>query len=148
MEIIRMFLKFGIVGASGVVVNLLVFSTLTYVFDMKSSVLAATISFLFAVTNNFIWNFLWTFKDKATNKTIKEKYINFMVISLVNFVINLIFLEIFIRVFSNVNFLKENLKFVKVLAQLFAIGIATIFNFLGNYFITFKDKKIEGEVDE
>ncbi|TDT69113.1 putative flippase GtrA [Hypnocyclicus thermotrophus] len=148
MEIIRMFLKFGIVGASGVIVNLSVFSVLTYVFDVTNTVLTASIAFLFAVTNNFIWNFLWTFRDKGINKTIKEKYMNFMIISSINFIINLIFLEIFIRVFSNVSFLKDHLKFSKVLAQFFAIGIATIFNFLGNYFITFKDKKIEGDSNE
>ncbi|ACL70629.1 GtrA family protein [Halothermothrix orenii] len=128
-KIIELFIKFSLVGLSGVVVNMAVYSSLLY-FDVYYLV-AAVISFIVAVTNNFYWNFIWTFKGRAAHKTVARKYIDFFVISLINFGVNLISLRILVEAFS----------LHKVLAQLVAIGIASLLNFLGNLLITFKDKK-------
>jgi dolichol-phosphate mannosyltransferase len=89
---------------------------------------AATISFLVAVTNNFYWNFIWTFKGKAPEKSIRRKYVCFFLISILNFGINLIAL----------NYLVDVYMLNKILAQVLAIGVASVFNFLLNYLITFR----------
>ena len=123
---LKAFIKFSLVGASGTLVNLVVYSLAiswgtNYLF-------AATISFLVAVTNNFYWNFIWTFKGKAPERSIRRKYIYFFLISIVNFGINLMALHYFVDV----------LLLNKILAQILAIGVASVFNFLLNYLITFR----------
>ena len=52
--------KFCIVGASGYVLNLAVYSLL--VLAGVHYLVAAVCSFLVAVTNNYTWNRLWTFR--------------------------------------------------------------------------------------
>src|SRR5919205_2237767 len=55
--------KFCIVGASGYVVNLAVYALLLDGANLHYT-LAATGSFLVAVTNNYTWNRLWTFRHQ------------------------------------------------------------------------------------
>jgi len=75
MEILKLFIKFSIVGLSGVGVNLAVYSVLIY-FNTYY-LLAATLSFIVAVSNDFYWDFIWTFKNRAEHKTVSKKYIHF-----------------------------------------------------------------------
>jgi dolichol-phosphate mannosyltransferase len=144
----KVFIKFGLVGASGVVVNLAIYSTLIAL-DINY-IVAATIAFLFAVSSNFYLNFVWTFKGKGSDKSIKKKYIHFFLVSLSNFLINLFVLRFMVEFLSENQFIygiitkyvnSDPSKIVKVLAQIIGIGIATFFNFFGNYFITFREKK-------
>lgn len=145
MEIIKIFIKFGLVGASGVVVNILIYTALVNL-DVNY-LIAATIAFSFAVSSNFYLNFIWTFKDKGKNKTVKKKYLHFFIISLLNFVINLSILKIAVQFLSGneltyviiKKYLETNPdKIIKIIAQMVGIGVATFFNFFGNYFITFR----------
>jgi len=145
LEIIKIFIKFGLVGASGVVVNILIYTALVNL-DVNY-LIAATIAFLFAVSSNFYLNFIWTFKDKGKNKTVKKKYLHFFIISLLNFVINLSILKIAVQFLSGneltyviiKKYLENNPdKIIKIIAQMVGIGVATFFNFFGNYFITFR----------
>ena len=145
MEIIKIFIKFGLVGASGVVVNILIYTALVNL-DVNY-LIAATIAFLFAVSSNFYLNFIWTFKDKGKNKTVKKKYLHFFIKSLLNFVINLSILKIAVQFLSGneltyviiKKYLENNPdKIIKIIAQMVGIGVATFFNFFGNYFITFR----------
>lgn len=145
MEIIKIFVKFGLVGASGVIVNMLIYTSLITL-DVNYLV-AATIAFLFAVSSNFYLNFIWTFKGKGKGKSIKKKYLHFFIISLLNFIVNLLILKITVE-FLSVNELTYDIikkyagsnpdKVIKIIAQMIGIGVATFFNFFGNYFITFR----------
>lgn len=145
MEIIKVFIKFGLVGASGVIVNMFIYTTLITL-DVNY-LMAATVAFLFAVSSNFYLNFIWTFKGKGKGKSIKKKYLHFFVISLLNFIINLFILKISVE-FLSVNELSYDIitkyagtnpdKVIKIIAQIIGIGVATFFNFFGNYFITFR----------
>ncbi|WP_028855629.1 GtrA family protein [Psychrilyobacter atlanticus] len=145
MEVIKIFIKFGLVGASGVIVNMLIYTALITL-DVNYLV-AATIAFLFAVSSNFYLNFIWTFKGKGKGKSVKKKYLHFFVISLLNFIINLSILKVAVE-FLSVNELTYDIitkyagsnpdKIIKIIAQIIGIGVATFFNFFGNYFITFR----------
>ena len=148
MEILKVFIKFGLVGASGVIVNMAVYTTLI-TFDVNY-LIAATIAFLFAVSSNFYLNFVWTFKGKGEHKSVKEKYLHFFIISLLNFIINLFTLKLMVTFFSGneklydiiIKYLSNDPdKVIKLIAQIIGIGVATVFNFFGNYFITFREKK-------
>ncbi|BDU50921.1 GtrA family protein [Haliovirga abyssi] len=127
-KIMKLFIKFGIVGISGVIVNMIVYSIL--IFMNINYLIAATISFFIAVTNNFIWNNIWTFKGKAEHKSFKRKYFSFLLISGINFIVNILVLRLLV----------ENFSINKILSQLIGIGVASTLNFLGNYFIVFKEK--------
>jgi putative flippase GtrA len=54
------FARFVIVGTSGYALNLGVFALANLAMDYR---LAACVAWVFAVTNNFIWNRAWTFRD-------------------------------------------------------------------------------------
>lgn len=57
------FLKFGLVGLSGIFVNLIL---LWFFVDVVSLhyLTSASLAFLASVTNNYAWNYKWTFRDK------------------------------------------------------------------------------------
>ena len=56
-------MRFGLVGASGLVINLAVFSALTAAGMGRLD--AATAAFAAAVANNFWWNRSWTFSARS-----------------------------------------------------------------------------------
>ena len=93
--------------------------------------IAAVISFLFAVTNNFYWNFRWTFRGQAAYRSFRNKYFRFFGVSTINLGVNLLLLRLFV----------ETLYLDKTLAQLVAIGLASILNFAMNSWFTFGEKK-------
>ncbi len=98
MEIIKIFVKFGLVGASGVLVNMLIYTGLITL--NVNYLVAATVAFLFAVSSNFYLNFIWTFKGKGKGKSVKKKYLHFFIISLLNFIINLSILKVAVEFLS------------------------------------------------
>ncbi len=59
------FLKFGVVGAIGAVVDFGTFNLLTSLLGLWS-VVASVVSFSAAVTSNFIWNRLWVYPDSRS----------------------------------------------------------------------------------
>jgi putative flippase GtrA len=115
MELVR----FGIVGASGYVVNLLVFTFLVHGVDTHYR-LAATGAFIVAVANNFWWNRHWTFK--AHHGHAGHQSAKFLTVSLVAFGFNLLVLELLVA----------GLEAPEVPAQALAIAAATPLSFLGN----------------
>jgi putative flippase GtrA len=118
--------KFGVVGASGYVVNLIVFSALTLTADVHH-IPAAVLAFCVAVTNNFLWNRLWTFR--ATEGHAGFQAMRFFVISVAALGVNLIVLEILIA----------ELGVAEVPAQAIAVAFAMPVNFIGNKLWTFGD---------
>ena len=111
--------KFVCVGGTGTVLNLAVFSLLAVGLDVHH-LLAATIAFLVAVTNNFWLNRHWTFGARDGHAGFQAA--RFFAVSLFAFAIQLSVLELFISGFGA----------PKVLAQAVSLVIATPFNFLGN----------------
>jgi putative flippase GtrA len=112
-------IRFSIVGATGYVVNLAVYSTLVYAFDVKY-VIAALLAFCVAVTNNFLINRSWTFR--ATDGSVTFQAPRFLAVSLVALAVNLLVLELLVGALS----------VHKVIGQAAAILTATPLNFVGN----------------
>lgn len=121
-------MKFAVVGLFGVGVNMAVYTALTAL--GANYLVAATCSFLVAVTNNFYWNVLWAFKGRAADKSIQQKYLSFFVISTINLGVNLLILQLLVGYF----------KVGEMLAQIVAIATVSGLNFILNYFITFGQK--------
>jgi putative flippase GtrA len=118
------FLKFGLVGFSGVFVDF----GITYLTKEKLNVpkyLANAIGFTTAATTNYILNRIWTFE--SSNPEIGWEYTQFLTISLIGLGINTLILWLLVSRFK-MNF---------YLAKVFAIAVVTIWNFLANNYITF-----------
>ncbi|MBP2656310.1 MAG: GtrA-like protein [Firmicutes bacterium] len=124
---LKMLLKFALIGLTGVGVNLITY--ITALSAGLSYLLAAIMSFTVAVTSNFIGNLLWTFKGRAPNKPTGVKYFTFTAISVINLFVNLAILHILIQSF----------KVDQTISQLLAIAVVSFFNFILNYLITFNE---------
>lgn len=109
--------KFCTVGASGYLVNLAVFAVL--VGSGLHYLLAATGSFLVAVTNNYIWNRLWTFRGQRGH--VAYQGLRFFVVSAVSLCANLVILHLLVQAMNR-----------EVLPQAIAIVLVTPLNFVGN----------------
>jgi putative flippase GtrA len=118
--------KFCAVGASGYVVNLVVFSLLVHGFGIHYLV-AATCSFLVAVTNNYVWNRLWTFSGQRGH--VAYQGLRFLVVSTCALAANLMILYVLVRI-----------GFAEVLAQALAIVLVTPLNFVGNKVWSFRER--------
>src|SRR5947209_5049891 len=86
--------KFSIVGASGYAVNLAVYSLLLNWANLAYW-LAATGSFLVAVTNNYVWNRVWTFRHQRGH--VAYQGLRFFIVSAVVYGANLLLLTLFVQ---------------------------------------------------
>ncbi len=88
-------IRFGLVGATGFVVNLGVYALFVHVFSTPYQ-LAAVLAWLVAVLNNFVLNRHWTFDASAGQ--IHFQAIRFFVVSLVAFAFGLVLLTLLVEV--------------------------------------------------
>jgi putative flippase GtrA len=118
------FIKFGIVGFSGVFVDF----GFTYICKEWLKIqkyIANSVGFIMAASSNYFLNRIWTFKSQ--NPDVAREFSEFFIISLVGLgIANLI-----------VFLIHGKLKYNFYLSKLFAIGMVTIWNFFANYYITF-----------
>jgi putative flippase GtrA len=114
--------KFGIVGATGYVINLAVFASLLG----WGAHVAAAISFIVAAASNYWWNRHWTFVGQKGSFAMQGA--RFYAVSIVAFAVNQLWLVIFI----------DWLQWRKVLSQAIAIVLVTPLNFLGNKLWSFR----------
>ena len=125
---VRQFIKYCLVGAIGLFVNLIVYSLL--VKGAHFHYLAgATMSFIVAVTNNFILNKYWTFGNPQGGMFMQAG--RFLIISGTSLVLNLMMLRLLIEDLNLDN---------KIVAQVIAISLVTVFNFTGNKMWSFRRK--------
>ncbi len=117
--------KFGVVGASGYVVNLAVYAVLLKQAHLHY-LLAATGSFLVAATNNYVWNRLWTFRHQRGH--VAYQGLRFLIVAAVAYVANLGLLLGLVEV----------LGVGKIVSQAVAIVLVTPLNFIGNKLWSFR----------
>ena len=117
--------RFGLVGASGYVVNLVTFALLVHAAGIDYR-LAATAAFVAALTNNFWWNRHWTFRAGHGNAGFQAA--RFLIVSLAAFGLGLVVLQGLVVVAG----------LAKVPAQAIAVLVAMPVNFLGNRLWTFR----------
>ena len=119
------FLKFGVVGFSGVFVDF----GITYLFKEIIKInkyVSNAIGFICAATSNYILNRIWTFQSE--NADVATEYGKFMLVSAIGLGINSLTLYI----------LTDKLKWNFYLSKIFAIGMATLWNFFANLLFTFR----------
>ena len=116
--------KFCAVGAVGYLINLVVYDALLH--ERLHYLIAATCSFLVAVTSNYTWNRLWTFREHRGHFGIQG--MRFLVVSLVALGANLVVLHLLIT-YAGLG---------KLSAQAAAIVVVTPLNFIGNKLWSFR----------
>jgi dolichol-phosphate mannosyltransferase len=117
--------QFGIVGASGYLINLAVFALVNKGFHIHY-IPAAIIAFCVAVTSNFWWNRHWTFDAKHGHAGFQAA--RFFTVSVLALVINLIALKLLVGGGMS-----------ELPAQAISVALAMPFNFIGNKLWTFDD---------
>ena len=115
--------KFCAVGALGYAINLGVYAAVLHA--GVHYLVAATCSFLVAVTSNYFWNRVWTFRDRRGG--VAAQGMRFFVVSLVSLGANLLVLHVLITVGAG-----------KLVAQAIAIVLVTPLNFIGNKLWSFR----------
>ena len=124
------FIKYSLVGVSGVFVNLGLYLFLTRYYEI-SELVAPLIAIESALISNFILNNFWTFGKRITQSRIRVKFVKFHLVSGFSALINYsAFLTLFL-VFG----------LYDILANLIGIGLAAIVNYLINSNWTWKDNK-------
>lgn len=117
--------KFGIVGASGYVVNLAVYAVL-----LDAGVhfrLAAVVSFVVSATSNYLLNRAWTFR--AQRGHFAYQGVRFLVVSAVSLAANQVWLTVFVWAGTG-----------KIAAQAVSIVLVMPLNFLGNKLWSFRGR--------
>jgi dolichol-phosphate mannosyltransferase len=133
----KTFIKFAIVGASGVVVNLAAFGLLLALGSNKflASPIAAEISIIW----NFLLNNRWTFRRRVMKRGAHIRGLRFNVVSLLSLAV------------SYLAFVTLALKYPKVapaIHQIIAIVPAAAINYFLNSYWTFEKVKVEGTQGE
>jgi putative flippase GtrA len=116
--------KFGVVGGSGYVVNLIVFAVLSGPLGVHH-IGAAIGAFCIAVINNFWWNRHWTFEAHDGHAGFQAA--RFFTVSLLGLAVNLALLELFV----------SGVELAELPAQALAVALTLPVNFIGNKLWTF-----------
>ncbi|MEG3858691.1 glycosyltransferase [Microcoleus sp. herbarium12] len=130
------FLRFGIVGFSGVFVNMAVLYVLREIFNLeltRSLIIAAEL----AIVSNFLWNDLWTFGDiskrQPGNRQRFKRLLKFNTICLMGLILNVLLVNVMFNVFG----LNE------YLANLIAIVAVTLWNFWINMKLSWRVTEVD-----
>ncbi|MFK8184688.1 MAG: glycosyltransferase [Phormidesmis sp.] len=139
----KRFLRYGIVGFSGVFVDMILFYLFTDVVGIGlsfSKFLAAEV----AIVNNFLWNDAWTFADltqrQRSHRARVKRLLKFNIICFTGLVLDVFLLLIFYKfVFSG------SLKYV---ANLIAIILVATWNFWLNVKLSWRITAVKDGTDE
>ncbi len=142
------FIKFGIVGGLGTVINLGFFYAMVDTLGLISANVGSVLGFLIAVTSNYLLNSFWTFNDGARSDAGGETegdasdgaapvigtsfYLKYVAINIVGLGLNLIALNIIISLFD---------PRPQVIAQAGGIASAMLANFLLSKIFVFDARK-------
>ena len=122
--VIKRFLRFVVVGTAGYLVNLAAYALVLHVVGAPY-LAAASVSFAFAVTHNYLLNRAWTFAD--AKGAFFGQGARFLVVSLLALATNLAVLHILVVAGAG-----------ELLAQAIAVVVALPINFIGNVLWSFR----------
>jgi len=124
-KVVREFVKFGVVGGMGTLINIAVLYLLTEKFGLYYMV-SAVFSFMIAISHNFVLNKAWTFKENVKEE-IGKKYFQFVFANVLVLIVNLSLLYFFTEFFG----------LYYIFSQLLATFITLFLNFFINKAWTF-----------
>lgn len=133
---IERFIRFGVVGFSGVFVDMGIFYLLRDVSGLaltRSAILSSEV----AIISNFFLNDFWTFgdisrKQKGAKKQIK-RFLKFQIICLAGLILNVLIVNVLFNIFN----------FNEYIAKLIAIALVTVWNFWFNLKLSWRVTDVE-----
>ena len=141
---IKRFLRFGLVGFSGVFVDMIILYLLSDPTTLgwgltRSKIIASEL----AIINNFLWNDLWTFRDissrqRGWGKRFK-RLLKFNAVCLAGLILNVLILNILFNL--GFKFLPQG----RYLANFIAIALVTFWNFWINLKLSWRVTDVENE---
>jgi len=148
----RRFVKFLVVGASGVPVNLgTVYAVTVCVAGTLSSGVRDTVAYLLGIVisifTNFLLNYIWTWGDRVAGdpggffKRLSKFYLVSAMAAVVQFFTSVVLSSVMrdTEAFSIV--LRGEFRLYHLLAPLAGIAVGLLINFLANHWWTFKQKE-------
>jgi len=117
----RRFLRFSLVGLSGVAVNQASLYLLTeYVLTARLYLAAAVLSTELALLNNFTWNELWAFRDKEYKGSLVGRLLRFRGSRILGILIGLAVLYL----------LTDMVGIYYLISNLISIALSTLVNYI------------------
>lgn len=152
---VERFLKFATIGVVGAVVDFgtlnLLHATVLPPENTFNVGLSATLAFIAAVLNNFLWNRFWTYPD-SRSRSIRRQLTQFFIISIIGWVARTIWIT---ATYAGIGALVANiiqtidLEYAPTelginqlganFSQLIAVFVVMIWNFFANRYWTYND---------
>lgn len=126
------FIKFAIVGAIGMVVDLTVLTFSREVLGLPLSV-AVAVGFTVAVISNFTWNRLWTFPE-SRQRPIAGQLAQFAIVNIIGLGIN----ELIVLGLHPLFQMATQDPLAYLAAKVIAIGVVLFWNYFANRIWTYK----------
>ena len=144
----RTIIKFGLVGATGTIVDFLFYKLFIWNFALTPA-WSKGFSTEVAIVNNFILNNSWTFKNRKTTTNVWQRFGIFNVVSLGGLAIAVIIVKVLHDFFGDGFFVVFGRPVAYNNFYFFAtIPPVMIWNFCVNHFITWRQKTEKEEHDE
>lgn len=137
----KTFIKFGIVGFTGTIVDFMFYKLFINSFGLFPAT-AKGFSAEMGVINNFTWNNFWTFKYRKTNTNMFQKFIIYNLVNVGGIAVGVLIVKLLFNMFGN--------GFIIVLGRPIALNnfyfFATIppvmiWNFMINHLVTWRNKE-------
>ncbi len=119
------FVKFAIVGGTGILVNMGLLYLLTRSFSIKLEI-ASPIAIEVSILTNFSLNSLWTFRNRNTPIRFWSRFLRYHLVTGLAGIVNYLVLLLLVRVFGMHD----------LLSNMIGILIGTVFNFTLNSYWT------------
>ncbi len=138
----KQFIKFGVTGTIGAIVDFSSYALLTRGFSWTATYhllgqeisAANNVSVLLAILSNFLFNKRWTFRD--TNKNIAGQGASYFVLNIFTWTLNQLLMSFFTYQVPWLEALFGQQK--DFVAKALAIGIILFINFFGSKFLIFR----------
>ena len=124
------FIKFGVVGSIGTIINLCFFFVAVDLYSLDKN-LGNIIAFFLAVTSNYFLNENWTFRKEGEQRAFKiNAYVKYVGINIIGLIISIVIL----------NLVDYYFEFTyKIIAQAIGILGAMAFNFISSKLFIFNN---------
>ena len=142
---IKRFVKFSMVGAIGFVIDTGALNIMVAILGMSTiplRLLAKTVSFLLALTSNFIWNRYWIYPE-SRSKRLRMQALQFALVNVVGLTLNILIFggvsEVLIPYWQETYGVRTGLVLGTNASQVCAVGVVLFWNFFANRYWTYND---------